>query len=256
MWSFKLKRKTGDAVANVMKDFLKNNAPQKIEIDMGKEFYNNKTLKLFKKYNVKYFSISSNLKGAIIERYNRTQKSKLFKYFTKTGSYRWINILDELTKTYNSTLHSSTKYEPRKVSKQNEHLVRQNLYPALSKKGAKAEKPKFAIGESVRILRKDNIFTKGYTEKFTDEIFYISKIKDTTPITYGIMDFQASPIKGSFYNAELLRVDKTNDIYPIEKIVKRRTTSKGTEVFVKWKGYPSSANTWVLQNEITHKNVS
>lgn len=94
------------------------------------------------------------------------------------------------------------------------------------------------------------MFDKGYNPNFTDEIFYIDAIKNTNPITYGIRDFNGEKIQGSFYEAEIVPVNKSSDIYPIGEVIKKRKVRNGTEFFVSWRGYPSSANSWVSEKDL------
>lgn len=230
-----------------MKKFFKKNRPQKIEIDLGKEFWNQKTLGVLDKFGIQYFTVYSDKKGAIIERYNRTQKTKLFRSFTQNGNHKWVSILSKLTDGYNRSVHSSTKFAPVNVNKSNEHIVRNNLYPRVNKTKFK---PKFKVGNEVRLVKKENIFAKGYTANFTDEIFYISKVKNTQPTTYAVKTFDGEVIQGSFYENELLLVNKSNHIYPIDKILKKRRTPAGVQLLVSWRGYSSSANSWIPESEI------
>ena len=182
------------------------------------------------------------------ERYNRTQKSKLFRYFTSIGKHRWFDILDDLTTGYNETVHRSIKMKPSQVNASNEATVRKTLYPKLA---ASTEKPSFSLNDSVRISRKGHVFTKGYRETFSHEIFFISGIKKTRPITYSLTAFDGEVIMGSFYKAELTIVDKTDAIYPVESIIKRRRNANGlTELYISWKGYSSAANSWIQESEL------
>ena len=161
-----------------------------------------------------------------------------------------------MTESYNNTIHSSTKHTPISVNHDNEQIVRNILYPKIKEA---PKKPKFVVGQTVRLVRKDNIFRKKYEKTFTDEIFIVAAIKDSIPITYGITAYDGEKIEGSFYEAELQAVHKNNPIYPIEKIIKKRKTKDGVELLVKWYGYSDAANSWVKQSELypiseTHAN--
>ena len=67
--------------------------------------------------------------------------------------------------------------------------------------------PKFKFGDHVRISKYKNIFVKGYTPNWSEEVFIINKIKNTVPWTYAISDLNGEEITGSFYEKEL---QKTN----------------------------------------------
>ena len=90
---------------------------------------------------------------------------------------------------------------PKEASrKENENKVWRNLYPEF---GGKTLAPKFSIGDNVRITKKKNLFDKGYTQRWTEAVFKISKIQLTIPVTYKITDYNGEEIQGSFYEQEL-----------------------------------------------------
>ena len=108
----------------------------------------------------------------MIERFNRTIKEKMFKYFSANYIRKCIDVLDLLVDQYNNTIHSSIKMTPNEASrKENENKVWRNLYPEF---GDKSLAPKFSIG-NVRITKKNKIFDKGYTQRWTEEVLKISK---------------------------------------------------------------------------------
>ena len=95
------------------------------------------------------------------------------------------------------------------------------------------KKTKFKVGDCVKISKCENIFAKGYTPNWSEEVFVINKIKKTVAWSYVINDWNGEEITGSFYEKEL---QKTNEKeFRIEKVIKE----KGDKLFVKWKGYDS-----------------
>ena len=119
---------------------------------------------------------------------------------------------------------------------QNYGKVYFNLYGDLTE----SQKPTFKIGDTVRISKyKRKTFDKGYTPNWTEEVFVISEIQPTDPITYKIKDLNGEEIGGTFYGEELQKTDQT--IYRIEKVI-RKTKDKA---LVKWKGYPAEFNSWI-----------
>ena len=105
-------------------------------------------------------------------------------------------------------------------------------------------KPKFAVGDKVRITKKKTMFEKGYTPRWTEEIFTVSQVQYTDPSTYKITDFNGEEIKGTFYEQELQKTSQ--QIFRIEKVIRKR----GNKSLVKWLGYPDSFNSWVDNKEL------
>ena len=124
----------------------------------------------------------------------------------------------------------------------NENNVWRNLYPEF---GGVTLTPKFSIGDNVRITKKKKIFDKGYTQRWTEEVFKISKIQLTIPVTYKITDYNGEEIQCSFYEQELQKA--TQDTFRIEKVLQR----KGDKSLVKWVGYNDSFNSWVDNKDIS-----
>ena len=90
---------------------------------------------------------------------------------------------------------------PKEASrKENENKVWRNLYPEF---GGMTLAPKFSIGDNDRITKKKNVFDKGYTQRWTEEVFKISKIQLTIPVTNKITDYNEEEIQGSFYEQVL-----------------------------------------------------
>ena len=113
-----------------------------------------------------------------------------------------------------------------------------------SKKEVNDKYPKFKVGDHVRISKYKSIFAKGYTPNWSEEVFVVSKIKNTVPWTYVINDLNGEEIIGTFYEKEL---QKTNEKeFRIEKVLKR----KGNKLYVKWKGYNSSFNSWINKKDL------
>ena len=117
----------------------------------------------------------------MIERFNRTIKEKLFKYFSSFNTIKCLDVHDLLVDQYNNTIHSSIQMTPKEASrKENENKVWRNLYPEF---GGKTLTATFSIGDNVRVTKKRKTFDKGYTQRWTEEVFTISKIQFTIPVT-------------------------------------------------------------------------
>ena len=201
-------------------------------MDDGNEFYNNNVIGL-----VELYSTKNKEKSSIVERWIRTMKEKIWKYFTDNNTYTYIDVLPDLVEDYNNTVHSSIKMSPVEASKKkNELTVWRNLYPDRYKINPLT--PKFSVGDEVRISKEKTTFEKGYTARWTEEIFTITKILNTKPVTYIIADLQGKKIDGTFYEPELQKTEQ--QVFRIEKVIQKE---KGKSL-VKWKGYSDKFNSW------------
>jgi len=234
------KDKTGKSVADAFKEIKKKSKrkPEKLWTDKGREFYN----KHVKELGVELYSTENAEKSLVVERWNRTMKEKMFKYFTSNNINKYIDVLDDFVERYNNTRHSSIKMTPVEASKkENEVRVYRNLYPDLTRRPMKA---KFKTGDKVRILKKKGLFEKGFTPNWTEEVFTVSKIQRTDPITYKITDYDGEEIQGTFYELELQKTSQ--EVQRIEQIVKKGKTRS----LVKWRGYPERFNSWVDNKDL------
>ena len=247
-WIVPLKNKKGETMVKAFKTiFEEGRTPGKLWTDKGTEFYNKNMNDLRKLYDIELYSTENEEKSSIAERWIRTMKEKMFKYFTDYNTNKYIDVLPDLVEDYNNTVHSSTKLTPTDASKEeNELKVWRNLYPDRYK--TSRLNPKFSVGDEVRITKKKKVFEKGYTTRWTEEIFTIKEIRETNPITYKLEDLQGEEIKGTFYEPELQKTEQ--QIYRIEKIIKKE---KGRS-FVKWKGYSDKFNSWVDNKDLIDLN--
>ena len=157
----------------------------------------------------------------------------MFKYFTANSTRKYIDVIDEFVNRYKNTVHSSIKMTPTEASKK-ENEVWRNLYGDYNPLERKA--PKFSVDDKVRITKKIGIFDKGYTPNWTEEIFTVSEVRYTDPITYKIKDLNGEEIKDSFYEQVLQKI--TQEMFRVEKVIRR----KGDKSVVKWVGYPDEFN--------------
>ena len=239
-WLIPLKDKTGKSVASALKTIYKERKPEKMWVNKGKEFY-----KTHVKDLIELYSTENEEKSSVVERWIRTMKEKMWKYFSANSTNIYLNALPNLIREYNNTRHSSIKMTPVKVSKkENELRVWRNLYPEHLE--VYDIKPKFSVGDKVRISKKKKTFEKGYTTRWTEEIFTIVEVKRTSPVTYRIADLNGEEITGTFYEPEL---QKTNQkLFRKEKVIKRGKKKS----LVKWKGYPDDFNSWVDNTDIVN----
>ena len=237
VWLIPLKNKTGKSVALALKTIFKERKPEKMWVDKGKEFYNKDVKDL-----IELYSTENEEKSSVVERWIRTMKEKMWKYFSAKSTNVYMNVLLDLVKEYNNTRHSSIKMTLVKASKkENKLTVWRNLYPEHLE--VRDINPKFSVGDKVRISKKKKTFEKGYATRWSEEIV---EVKHTSPPTYKIVDLNGEEIKGSFYESELQKTSQ--EIFRIEKVIKRGKKKS----LVKWKGYSDDFNYWVDNKDIVN----
>jgi len=189
------------------------------------------------------YSTDSDLKACVVERFNRTLKEKMWRYFTFSKTKRWIDVLPQLIKSYNNSYHRSIKRKPNQVRKKDEDELFLTLYHYNKSDGNNSTiKLNFKVGDFVRLNKIKKTFEKGYTPNWTREIFKIDGIKATVPPSYKIKDLNNEEITGSFYEQELQKIENFNEIFEIDQIIKTKIVNKKKQYLVSWKGYPDSFN--------------
>ena len=123
----------------------------------------------------------------------------------------YIDNIDDIVSEYNNTYHRTTKMKPVDV--------KDNTYIDFEKE-VNDKDPKFKVGDHVRISKYKNIFAKGYTPNWSEEVFVIKKVKNTVPWTYIINDFNGEEIIGTLYGKELQKTNQQE--FRIEKVIKKR----------------------------------
>ncbi len=222
--------------------------PIRLQVDQGVEFYNSQVRGFLKSNNIELFSVKSQFKAALVERFNRTIKSKLWKYFTyNQQQYRWLEVLPQLVQSYNNNIHRVIKMTPNEAfKKKNENKVFITLYGG--KRRWPKKKPKYQIGTYVRISKIKRTFEKGYLPNWTREVFVIREInRKWEPYMYYLSDLQEQEIEGPFYAEELQAIlyHPKNPLYEIERIIK----SNKNKVLVQWVGYDGPPS-WVQKKDL------
>jgi hypothetical protein len=242
-WAIPQKSKSGNETAASFSKIFREykRCPKNLQTDNGKEFYNSTMQKLTSARNINHYSTYSILKASVVERFNRTLKNDMWKYFTLNGSYKWIDALPNLLSKYNNRKHRTIGMRPVDVTPKNA----EKLLSLVNNRKTNAARAKFKINDPVRVSKFKTIFEKGYTPNWSTEVFRIIKVQRTSPITYLLKDYRGEPIAGGFYEHELLRVSNP-DVYLVEKTIRK----KGNMVFVKWLGMDSSHNSWINKENV------
>ena len=243
-YAFPLKTKTVKEIESCLQKIVKERKPKYIWFDQESAFLSKEMLNFFKDNNVKIYYTHSDLKAVIIERFNRSLRELMMKSFVKNNNTVWYNNLPELIKTYNYRYHSTIKMKPKNVKKLNEKHVKNTVYNY----DITNKEPKFKVNDLVRIsLKRRALFHKPTGNiRWSEQLHKIYKVNVSNVITYQLKDMNDEIIKGQFYTKELQLTKNDTGEYIIEKILK---TNKN-KIFVKWRGYDSSFNSWIDKNAI------
>ena len=115
-WAVPVRTNTGREVANAFEKILLDGTPNMVQSDKGTEFLNSTFQSMLKRHGIKFYtSENEDLKASVVERFNRTLKSKMYRYFTHKNTRRYVDTLDDMLHSYNNTRHSSIGMTPTEV---------------------------------------------------------------------------------------------------------------------------------------------
>ena len=216
-----LKNKSGEDVAKAFQSILTSSVKycQKLYTDKGKAFYN-KFRAMLKQYDIEHFSSGNKeIKCSVVERFNRTLKTRMYRYFTAKLMNRYIDVLQDLVRSWWS-LPTSDRFQ-------------------------------FQVGDQVHIPRIKGRFEQGFLQNWSDEVFVVVQCVGRVPPVYKLKDLTGETLNGTFYSRELQQVIKTIDTYfKIEKFIDQKTEGRKKFYLVKYKGYPEKFNAWVPAKDI------
>uniref|UniRef100_A0A914HF70 Chromo domain-containing protein n=1 Tax=Globodera rostochiensis TaxID=31243 RepID=A0A914HF70_GLORO len=231
--------------------------PWKLLTDQGKEFTAKAVQIYFRSKDVEHFCMftSPQFHAGMAERANRSIKERLYRYFTERNTQKWIGVVQQLVKAINHSYNSSIGMRPVDVNFKNAEALRQKLYDNAAKIPRRG--PKFKVGDRVRIEKYKHVFQKGYLPRFTVEVFTVAEVhSERSPVVYRLRDDKNEIIKGWFYANDLCKtLENKEQMYDIEKIIKKKKQHGVDHVFVKWKGFNARFNSWIPASSVTWKNI-
>ena len=170
-WIILVKDKKGTSIVNTFQKIItKGRKPNKTWVDQGSQFCNQSFKDVLKGGNIGMYSTYNEEKYVVAERSITTIKTKIHKYMTTISKNAYYNVLDNIVNKYNNTVQKTIKTKSIDVTddsyaEYNEHSNNKN--------------PRFKVGDHVRISKYKNIFVKGYTPNWSQEVFVINEIKNT-----------------------------------------------------------------------------
>ena len=184
----------------------------------------------FEKNDIVMYSMHNEIKSVVVERFFRTLKNKIYKYMTWISKNLYIDKLDDVVNKCNNTYHSAIKTKPVDLK---------SITYIGSSKDINNKDLKFKIGDTVRISRHKNTFSKGYLQNWSEKVFLIKEVKNTVLWTCVVSDLKSEEIVGTFYEKKLQRANQKGFI--VEKVIMK----KGDKLYLKWKDYDISFNSWI-----------
>ena len=250
-WVEPVKSKDASAVSNAFLNILAfghPRIPRRLQTDKGKKFFNSKFAAVTKQYGIHHFATESDQKAAVVERFNRTIKTRIWTYLSDRGSIRLVDIIQDLVRSYNRSYHRSIGMAPAAVKKCDENRLWVRLYGD----GNTFLKPGLERGSMVRISKSKGVFEKGYLPNWSKEHFTVAETTDdkrrANKRVYKIEDYNGESVTGTWYPEELQHI--TDNQYRIERVIRRRKLPNGSlELFVKWEGLPAKFNSWILAKD-------
>lgn len=206
-WCLPIKRKTPKEIIDAFNTLFSSTTrrPLVIQSDKGREFNNAAVKKYLTQHEISYNTTRDPVtKAAICERFIRTIKAIIYKYFTYTKDTKYVDVLDLLLSVYNNRRHSAIGMSPVEVSETN--VLKVWLYMQKRKKKSPRRRT-YTVGDTVRVSNPKTVFEKGYKPKWSTEFFTIDKCIWKLPVVYRLRDSDGSLIKGNFYEQELQLVD-------------------------------------------------
>ena len=238
MWACPLQSTSADEGLRGTKIILEkvDELPTNLTLDKGSEFVSNKYKKYIKSLNIRLFYTNS--KASIVERSILTLKRYIYRYIAESDQVRYIDKLQQFVSIYNNHFHRFLNMTPNQAEeKKNKKKVKKAHDKRKNEMRKKRQKPRFKVGDKVRLSRIKNRMTRGFDNTHNYEVFQIYKVDLHLPIPrYYVKQSETNEkIYGCFYGNEivLVRQHKFKII-----ILKERKIKRKKEYFVKWKGYP------------------
>lgn len=260
VWVEALRDKTSNGVIKAFQRVLsrsKGRVPVYLQTDKGKEFVARPMQKFLRENDI-HFRVTRNpdIKASIVERFNRTLKERMWRYFTHKNTRRYIDVLQDIVHAYNHTRHSSTRMQPVTVTRENARIAYENIKRRWNNDiiVKRRRKAKYHVGDLVRVSRAKGTFEKGYEAGWSEELFRIHRVLEwRKPLVYELSDLTGEIIDGIFYEQELSRVDKNlqEEEFIVDRVIKSKGRGDNKQLLVSWCGYPSKFNTWIPATSLT-----
>jgi len=256
-WSVPMKSKTAEETLRSFKQVLETSGrqPRKIWFDRGSEFINASMKAFLKQQKIIPFHAEGPSGAVMVERLNRSLKEIMWKRFSINHSYRWVDMLSEILHFYNTRKHRSIGMTPTEASKpENEQRIIDLQDTDLSRRAQTHQRDQkiFRLGDWVRISRQKMVFSKGYTARWSEEIFHVTSILHTNPPVYELVDLLGKKVIGGFYSAEIqATTQRPTDKFLIQHIIGEKKQGGRAMKEIQWMGYGKLFDSWIPADQLT-----
>ena len=213
-----------------------------MQTDKGKEFLNRHFQDFLKEKGIRHFIFHTHeeTKACIVEQFNRTLKTRMWRYFTKCQTLMYLDVLQHLVDSYNVSYHRSEHRQPRR-----------GVAAIVRKRKSQHNRTWFKSRRPRSYHKAKRQFKNYYLPNLIDEIFTVKTVRRTDPPVSRLIDDQGSRVEHTFYEQELQKVGVTKDkVYRIEKVLQWRKHGRQIQVVVKWLYYPESFNSWMDESSL------
>ena len=236
-WVEPMKSKEGKNVAKALNKIIKESkrCPKVLRTDRGGEYTNRIVQNALTQHSIRHMIADHRTKESISERFIRTIKSRLWRYFRATNGYRYLDVLKDIVTSYNHSVHRTIQRRPVDVTIYNGEDVWRHMYGKMI-----ADKSRYTsdlkIGDRVLISKEKAGFDKGYSRRWVREPFVVKGILggQRGNFRYKLSDLRGEDIIATFKREELQPMNHKEKI--IRKVLKPRDGRKR----VVWRGYPNS----------------
>jgi len=242
--------KIGAHVAEATDDIFDDRQPKQVCTDLGSEFKSEPFQAVLRRRAVKHFYAGGSGKCTVVERFHRTLKARIARYQRRQNTERYIDVLQGIIEGYNKTYHRTIKTRPVDVTAVNQERVFFDSYAP--KQPRKPTRHHFAVGDNVRIAAERHIFLREHFQRWSEEIFKISKRWRQHNINmYRLSDCSDEELIGTFYEAELSMVQRADQgLYRIERVLDEKVENGVRMIKVKYIGYPDRCAKWIRKRDV------
>lgn len=267
-WAVPVRSKSAAHMLVAMKRLFTEAAPRKpnrLQTDKGTEFHNAQVRRFLTDQGVEHFSTQSDHKAALVERLNRTLKSRIYKHFTAHNTRRYINVLPDIVYSYNHSHHRTIGRRPIDVTTAEDDAAvwRRVYYDSKEAQLRRADtypSNDFIIplvGSRIRLSRWKGDFEKGYAPNWTREHYVVTdalkRRRGGVPRpVYKLKDTLDEVIEGVCYPEEVQRIPAAAVGHlEVERVLrKRHKAGSQAESLVKFKGWSTKFNRWLKDAEL------